>query len=70
MRLMINRIVDRCHVGESLETVIRYVISRLAGKFTGFREMSTPAQAWFIKTIILRHNDNRDLYHRVVTGRF
>ena len=61
MRFTINRIVDRHHVGDSYQEVIRGVISRLADKFQGYRGMNTEAKAWFVQCIIKRHQDNRDL---------
>lgn len=70
MRMMINRIVDRHHVAESLETVIRGVISRLADGFKGYREMKTADKAAFVQMIALRWKDNRDLYNSVVSGKF
>lgn len=70
MRLMINQIVDRRHVGDSLESVIRYTISRLKDKFQGYREMDTEAKAFFIKLIIQRHHDNRNIYSGLMGGNF
>ncbi len=70
MRMMINRIVDRHHVAESLQSVIRGVISRLADGFSGYCEMKTADKAVFIQMIRLRHGDNQDLFNTVNNGTF
>ena len=67
---MINRLVGRCHVGESTESVIRFVISKLVNGFETFRECPTDVKAMFISNIIKAHNDNRNLFSKVSTGKF
>jgi len=66
---MIERIVARCHVGDSLEEVTRYVISRFKHGFSSFQGMSTTDKGLFMATVIRAHNANRNLYKRVVSGR-
>jgi hypothetical protein len=70
MRLMINSIVDRCHVSDSLESIIKHVISRLADKHRGYCEMSLDMKVEFIKMIYTRTMDNRQFYNKVISGRF
>ena len=67
---MINRIVGRCHVGDSLQDVIRYVISRFEDKFDAFRSMSIKDRGEFVRLIASAHNENRNLYNKVVSGKF
>jgi hypothetical protein len=68
--LIINRIVDRCHVAETHQDVIRYVISKLAEGFEGYRKATTEAKAILVAATIKRHNDNRELFYRVDRGIF
>ena len=65
---MIKRIVGRCHVGESYESVIRYVISRLKGGFEGYRRATLPQKVDLVKQVMYHHSQNRRLYARVMGG--
>lgn len=65
---MIKRMVDRCHIGDSYETVIRYVISRMVNKFETYRAMSTKDKAMVIEAIIDGHKQNREEYAWIMGG--
>jgi len=65
---VIRMIVNRCHVGESNLAVIRYVLSRM--KPGSWWALPKPDRHEILAEIIEAHKDNRDLYARVVTGRF
>lgn len=65
---MIKRIVDRCHVHESYETVIRYVISKMELGFVTYRTMNTKDKALVIETIMDAHKQNREQYYFVMGG--
>ena len=65
---MIKRIVARCHVSDSYQDVIRYVISRFKFGFTSYQAMALEDKAELVRTIIHFHNENRDLYTYVVKG--
>ena len=66
---MIDRIVARCHVGDSLEEVTRYVISRFKDGFSSYQGMTTADKGAFMAAVIRAHNANRNLYKRVVSGK-
>ena len=62
--------VGRLHVGESNRTVIRYVISRLVNKHRTFRAMSRSRRRAVMQQCVEAHRQNRELYGRVMTGRW
>ncbi len=69
---IVEQIVGRCHVGESLAEVARYVVSRL--KASAVRDMRRTPEgrdklAKIIRDARAAHLDNRGLYVRVVSGR-
>ena len=66
---MIERLVSRCHVGESNLAVIRYVISRLADGRRTFLALPRDKRRYLMTESIRHHQANRDLYGAVITGR-
>jgi hypothetical protein len=67
---IVDRIVGRCHVGQSDRQVIRYFISRLKRKYRTWVEMPAAERKRWLRWIIEAHAENRELYHVVMTGRF
>lgn len=66
---IIECIVDRCHVGMSDLSVIRYLLSRLVeGRKTFFGFNRRTRHAW-IRAALQQHHRNQNLYHRLMTGR-
>lgn len=61
-------IVNRCHVGDSYLSVVRYVLSRM--NRGAFWKAPRADRRKFIKEVIRVHRENRKLYNAVVTGRF
>ena len=66
LRPILRQIVGRCHVADSLDSVIEYAKSRLA---PGAWE-SMPSKHQLIFQIVCRklHEQNRDLYRHVMGG--
>lgn len=65
---MIERIVARCHVGQSNRQVISYFVSRLAhGQKTWFG-LSKRMRKDYMRKIIKAHAKNGNLFHDVTTG--
>lgn len=65
---ILRQVVDRCHVGESNLSVIRYAISRLKNKKKTFLSLSKRQRKYFLKAVIERHHENRGLYSFVMGG--
>jgi len=65
---MIRKMVGRCHVSDSYETVIRYVISKMVDGFKTYRELSTANKAFIVEVAIDVHNQNREQYNWVMGG--
>jgi hypothetical protein len=65
---IVRQIVNRCHVGESNRTVIRYVVSRLRHGYRTFHAMSREQRHLLMRDAIEVHRTNRDLYIRVTQG--
>ena len=64
---MIRMIVDRCHVGESNLSVIRYVVSRL--KPGAWRRMEKSQRRYLVAECVKAHAENRELYGFVMGAR-
>ena len=67
---IIENIVDRCSVADSAEEVLATVISKLADGQATFDAMSAQQQDSFKLAVQRVHAANRDLYFKVVSGRF
>lgn len=65
---MIDYIVGNCHVGDSYLYVVRYVLSRMAGKRKAFLKLSRAQRRSAIKKIIKAHRSNRNLALYVFRG--
>jgi len=65
---IIRQIVNRCHVGETDLTVIRYVVSRLKHKHRTFAAMPKKDRREFMRQVIRVHGENRKLYQHVMRG--
>lgn len=57
---MVRRIVDRCHVGESNLSVIRYLLSTM--KKGAFRKAPRDQRRAILSEAIKRHRENRELF--------
>ena len=66
---MIGYIVDSCHVGMSDRAVIWEIVSRLKGKYAGWRKLSREDRRLVMRQAIKRHHENQDLYRDVMGGR-
>lgn len=66
---IIRNIVSRCHVSNTDQDVIRYVVSRLKDGWETYRSWPVWYRAGFIKQILRVHRANQSLYRRVVSGR-
>ena len=67
---IIENIVDRCHVGDSIGTVLETVISKLADGQETFDAMTENQRKSFTQAVLRRHAANQNLYQKVVSGRF
>jgi len=68
---IIRQIIDRdCHVGESYFQVICHVVSKLKNKWNTFRDLSAKMRGEFVKDCIQAHKENRELYYKVMSGKF
>mgnify|MGYP003668284765 CR=1 FL=1 len=65
---MIRQIVDRCHVGDSHLTVIRYFVSRLKTGHATWLTLDRRTRRDWICQIVARHNENQELYRDVMKG--
>ena len=65
---IIRQIVNRCHVGDSNRTVIRYVVSRLRHGYATFHALSREQRHILMRDAIEVHEANRQLYFRVMRG--
>jgi hypothetical protein len=59
---MISFIVGKCHASESYGHVIRYVISRVKGKYKRWKQYSKEQRKAFLQEIIECHKRNREVY--------
>ena len=66
---MVNRIVDRFHVGTSDIEVIREMYRRLMKAGATGKKKRALRRAYY-RAAVARHHKNQDLYKRVMTGRF
>ena len=62
----VSRMVGRCHVGESILEVLRYVVSRLDGGRKGFLKLGRNTRRYVIAAAISAHEENRGLYRHVM----
>lgn len=60
---MISLIVGRCHVGDSYLSVLRYVISRMAGKRETWAKLPRKDRRKLMRQIFKTHKANRDLFN-------
>jgi len=66
---IIRQIIDRdCHVGESYQSVIRHVVSKLKNGYESFRQLSKVDRKSLIEQCIAQHTANRRLYAEVMNG--
>lgn len=70
MEQIIRMIVNRRHVSETNRNVIRYVISRLKGGKRTYWKLSRVERREILRLTIDTHQDNRDTYTAIMTGRF
>lgn len=68
MNPIVRQIVDRQHVGDSNRDVIRAVHSAL--KSEGRKKEHRELRKEMYRDAIKRHDENRGLYTKVMTGRF
>jgi len=66
---MVERIVARCHVGQSDRSVINYVVSRLKDGRKTFFGLSRARRKALLRRIIRAHRENQNLYRKVMSGR-
>ena len=64
----IEWMVGNRHVSESYGSVIRWVISRLSGKYKTFKSWPKAKRREFLRCIVTAHRDNRELYDIVMGG--
>lgn len=67
-RWFINRIVDRCHVGEPYKEVFKYMISRIKGGHTGWLTMDRNTRKVLLCFAMERHDKNRGLFTWINRG--
>lgn len=66
---IIRQVIDRdCHVGESNQTVVQHVISKLKNGYETYRQLSTKDRRIFIEQCISHHRANQRLYAEVMNG--
>lgn len=65
---MIRYIVGNCHVGQSYLSVVRYVLSRLAGRRRAFFKLTRRQRRKMLREIITAHRANRRIYTQVMGG--
>lgn len=65
---MIRYIVGNCHVGQSYLSVVRYVLSRLAGKRRAFFKLTRRQRRKMLREVINAHRANRRVYEHVMRG--
>ncbi len=58
--------MDRCHVGDSNRTVLRYLISRIKGKYRGWIAMPRDKRKAIMAEVVRVHAENRGLYSFVM----
>jgi len=63
---VLYQIVDRCHVGQSFLSVVRYFISRL--KPGAWKSLPRAERRRMLSLIRKRHASNRRLYTAVMNG--
>ena len=68
MNPFVRQIVERCHVGDTNREVIRYVISRIKGKYKTFRKLPREQRKQLLRDAVQCHRENRDLYCYVMRG--
>lgn len=71
---VIRQIVDRCHVADSNMDVIRFVLSRIAGKtrkekYAHYRSKPRKERHQLLEIVITIHEQNRAVYRAVTRGR-
>jgi acyl-CoA reductase-like NAD-dependent aldehyde dehydrogenase len=66
----VERIVGRCHVGDSDRRIIRYFISRLKKGYKTWAAAPVAERKQYLRWIIQAHRENQSLYRSVMTGRF
>lgn len=64
---MIKFLVDRCHVSDSLQDVVRFVIDKFEHGFEAYRGCDLATKARIFKECKDVHDENREIY-RYVTG--
>jgi hypothetical protein len=66
---IVKQIINRdCHVGESNQTVVRHVISKLKQGYEGFRQMPKADRRMLIAQCIKQHRGNFKEYVEVMSG--
>jgi hypothetical protein len=63
---IIRQIVDRCHVGQSNRSVIKYFVSRL--RKGAWKLMPREDRKKYLRWVIQAHAENRSLYRMVMGG--
>ena len=64
----VERIVGRCHVGQSNRAVIRYFISRLRHGYRTWAGIPRVERRQWLTWVIAAHAENRGLYQYVMRG--
>lgn len=62
----IQRIVGRCHVGESILEVVRYMTTRMKDGRAGWLKWTRSQKRYTIAATIQHHMENRGEYRRVM----
>lgn len=65
---IIRQIVNRCHVGDSDEEVINYMISRIKGGQKTWKTLAISTKEAMAAFAIKVHRQNQDLYGKVMGG--
>ncbi len=66
---IINQVVSRCHVSDSNLSVIRYMVSRMKGKYKGWKKHGKELRKKGMTQAIYCHTQNKDLYYSVMSGK-
>jgi len=65
---IVRQIVNRCHVGQSHRSVIRYFVSRLKAGYRTWARLPRAERRQWMAWVIQTHESNRALYRQVMGG--